>query len=217
MINEKQAQKYCCEDISKIDNYDKAVADETQTWDCHHKLEIQGQFKNSVRLLKKCKFYYNVPASQLIFIIHSEHMSLHNADNHHRTFEGRNHSEETKKKISESLNGVKFSEEHKAKLRKPKSLEARKHLSEACKGRTISEETREKLSEKLKGRSFSEDTRQKISESLKGRTISEDVRKKLSEKIRKRNVKCHWFNNGQKEIFAKECPPGFVKGRLKKI
>ena len=175
MINEKRVKKYCCEDISKIENYDKAIADENQTWDCHHKLEIQGQFKNSARLLKKCKFYYNVPASHLIFIIHSEHMSLHN--------EGKNYSEKTKKKMSESHKGIKFSEEHKAKLRKPKSLEARKHMSEACKGRTISEETR----------------------------------KKLSEKIKKRNVKCHWFNNGQKEIFAKECLPGFVKGRLKKI
>lgn len=217
MINEKQVKKYCCEDISKIENYDKAIADETQIWDCHHKLEIQGQFKNSLKLLKKCKVYYAVPASQLIFLTHSEHMSLHNAGNHHRTFEGRHHSEEAKKKISESHKGIKLSEEHKAKLRKPKSLEARKHLSEACKGRTFSEETRKKLSEKLKGRFFSEDTRQKISESVRGRKMSEDARKKISEKIKKRNVKCYWFNNGQKEIFAKECPPGFVKGRLKKI
>lgn len=29
MINEKQAQKYCCEDISNIENYDKAMADKT--------------------------------------------------------------------------------------------------------------------------------------------------------------------------------------------
>ena len=29
MINETQAKKYCCEDISNIENYDKAVADKT--------------------------------------------------------------------------------------------------------------------------------------------------------------------------------------------
>ena len=32
MINEKQARKYCKEEISKIKNYEKAIADTTQTW-----------------------------------------------------------------------------------------------------------------------------------------------------------------------------------------
>ena len=29
MINEKQAHKYCSDDISTIENYDKAIADST--------------------------------------------------------------------------------------------------------------------------------------------------------------------------------------------
>lgn len=37
MINEFNVNAFCCEDISKIENYDKAVADKTQTWHCHHK------------------------------------------------------------------------------------------------------------------------------------------------------------------------------------
>lgn len=34
MIDESQARKYCKEDISKIKNYDLAIADTTQTWHC---------------------------------------------------------------------------------------------------------------------------------------------------------------------------------------
>lgn len=37
----KRFKKYCCEDISLIENYEKAVNDKTQTWCCHHKLEIE--------------------------------------------------------------------------------------------------------------------------------------------------------------------------------
>lgn len=39
MINEKLAKIYCKEDISKIKNYDKAIADTTQVWDLHHMTE----------------------------------------------------------------------------------------------------------------------------------------------------------------------------------
>lgn len=62
MINEKQAKKYCREEISAIENYEQAVNDKSQTWDLHHKLEIQGPFTNSRELLIKCGLYYNVPA-----------------------------------------------------------------------------------------------------------------------------------------------------------
>ena len=36
-------------ELSKIENYDKAVADITQVWDCHHRLEVQ----NGKPILKK--------------------------------------------------------------------------------------------------------------------------------------------------------------------
>lgn len=41
MVNEKYAKSYCKEDISKIENYDKAIADTTQTWECHHRDEVR--------------------------------------------------------------------------------------------------------------------------------------------------------------------------------
>lgn len=40
MINERLAKAYCRDDIYKIENYDKAIADTTQTWICHHRLEL---------------------------------------------------------------------------------------------------------------------------------------------------------------------------------
>lgn len=36
----KGMERYCCEDISKIENYEEAVADTTQMWHCHHRLEL---------------------------------------------------------------------------------------------------------------------------------------------------------------------------------
>ena len=41
MIMEYNAKQYCCEDITLIENYDKAIADETQVWDCHHRDEVR--------------------------------------------------------------------------------------------------------------------------------------------------------------------------------
>ena len=49
MINERMANKFCKDDISKIENYDKAKSDTTQTWECHHKLELtlNGEFAHT--------------------------------------------------------------------------------------------------------------------------------------------------------------------------
>ena len=40
MICFEYAKNYCSEDISLIENYDKAVNDKEQTWHCHHRREI---------------------------------------------------------------------------------------------------------------------------------------------------------------------------------
>lgn len=105
MINEERAKAYCCEDISLIENYEQAVADQTRIWHCHHRLEIQGQFKNSKKLLIRCGLYYGVPAWQLVFMTHTEHIRLHNT--------GVKRSALTCKKISEALKGRRLSEETK--------------------------------------------------------------------------------------------------------
>ena len=91
MINEYAAKKYCCDDLSLIENYDKAIND-NQIWHCHHRLEIHGNIKLSADELKYQDLYYDRPAYELIFLTRTEHMSLHN----------QNRTEEHKHKISEA-------------------------------------------------------------------------------------------------------------------
>lgn len=77
-------QHYCCEEISKIENYNLAKADNSVDWDIHHRLETHNSDgeRRLVDLtadeLKVLDMYYNRPASELIFMTHSEHRSLHN-------------------------------------------------------------------------------------------------------------------------------------------
>ena len=98
MINEYYAKKFCCEDLSLIENYDKAISDTTQTWDCHHRGEILPCGRFSVSDLKKFELYFNRPASELIFLTRSEHRRLH--------LKGIPKSEATKKALSDALKGI---------------------------------------------------------------------------------------------------------------
>lgn len=91
------------------------------------------------------------------------------------------HSEKSKKKISESRKGIKFSEEHK------------RRLSEVHKGIKHTEETKNKISKIgkkkgygkwMKGKKHSEETKKKISKAGKGRKrlpFSDEWKKKMSE------------------------------------
>src|SRR5574344_137210 len=78
-----QRQQYCCQDISQIENYSLAKADNFINWDIHHRLETNtlDGIRRSVNItrkeLMKLDMYYNRPASELIFMTHSEHNSLH--------------------------------------------------------------------------------------------------------------------------------------------
>ena len=182
MINEYYAKKFCKDDISKIENYEKAVADTTQTWDLHHRLELtlDGEFALSRDQLKMHDMYYNRPYYELIFLTHAEHSRLHR--------EGRTVTDEHRRKISEAIKGRTLSEEH------------RRKISEAIKGRTFSEETRKKMSESRKGKNnpmygkkgpflgkhHTEDVRKKMSESHKGKHQSDETRRKISEALKRR-------------------------------
>ena len=150
MISKRSAKAYCRDDISLIENYDKAIADKTQVWDCHHRRETIYSAKELIDIGE----YYNRPACELIFLTPSNHRRLHNL--------GKHPSEESRKKMSEAKKG-----ENNYWFGKHRSAEARKKMSEANKGNT-----------KTKGK--------------------------------------FWFNNGIINIRSKECPEGFVKGRIKK-
>ena len=91
-------RRYCSEDLSRIENYQEAVNDKEHKWHCHHRLEVQGQFRNSKELLERCGMYWNRPASELIFLRADEHRILHNT--------GMHHSDETKRRIAEKQMGT---------------------------------------------------------------------------------------------------------------
>ena len=95
MINIKEAQKYCKEDISKIKNYDKAISDNTQTWDLHHMTETWWNCSRQDLIDNEC--YYHRKACELIFLTHEEHTSLHK--------KGKILSVEHRRKLSEAKKG----------------------------------------------------------------------------------------------------------------
>ena len=72
-----------CKNPEKIENYDKAISDTTQTWHCHHRLELYTS--SGERRLKDlyCRelialgMYYDRPPEELIFLTQSDHVSLH--------------------------------------------------------------------------------------------------------------------------------------------
>lgn len=120
MINETQAKKYCSEDISLIENYELAIADKTQTWECHHRLEcVNGVYTSPATLIEKC-LYNGRPANELIFLTKAEHWKIHGKDPAYRKkiskankgenngMHGKHHSEEAKIKMSEAHKGCHF-------------------------------------------------------------------------------------------------------------
>ena len=76
MIDITNVKRYCCEDISLIENYEEAV-NSNERYDCHHRLEIQDDEMVSVETLIKNNLYYNRPANELIFLTHSNHTKIH--------------------------------------------------------------------------------------------------------------------------------------------
>ena len=140
-----------------IENYDKAVSDTAQMWHCHHRRETIFSKSDLIEIGE----YYNRPACELIFLTSLEHHRLHTLGKP-SGMKDKHHSEEYRKKMSESIKG-----ENNPMFGKHHSAEARKKMSEANKGKN----------------NWIKDT--------------------------------NWYNNGVKSIRAKECPKGFVKGRIK--
>ena len=95
---------------------------------------------------------------------------------------GLKHSEESKKKMSESLRNS-------GRVYCPLSEEQKIKISISRKGIKHSEETKRKMSEAGKGRIFSEEHKRKLSEWQKGKTLSEEHKRKLSESQRRRWLK----------------------------
>ena len=180
MINFKYANKFCRDDLSKIENYEQAIADKTKTWHLHHRLELtlDGEFALTRDQLKMHDMYYNRPYYELIFLTPEEHLRMHNT--------GKHLSDETRRKISEAEKGENApmygrTGENAPMYGKHHSEEIRRKISESHKGKHHTDDARKKMSESHKGKKFSEETRRKMSESHKGKTMSEESRRKMSE------------------------------------
>lgn len=201
----KNVYKFCCEDISLIENYEEAVNSNLQ-YDCHHRLEIKED-GTTVRMeeLKEQGLYFNRPASELIFLERYAHKILHSK---HPIPD----SEKTKRKKSESAikRLQKMTKEEKREmygtemtpeLRKRIGESVRKRFAEMTPeerkkkfGHSYTEERRKHLSEKMKGRKFSEEHKRKISEFYKnhhprkGIKVSEEIKANMRAGHKKR----HW-------------------------
>ena len=195
----KRSFEKFCKDYKNIENYEKAAADNFKGWCCHHRLQTwnsDGE-RRPVDITREeliaLGMYYNRPASELIFLTRSEHMSLHQ--------KGKQPSEEHRKKLSEARKG------------KHPSVETRNKMSEAKKGKYagekhpmygkhLSEEQKNKLSEAHKGKSsgmkgkrHSEETKNKIAAAMKGHTawnkgipVPDEQKKRQSEAMKGKQV-----------------------------
>lgn len=67
MISEKSVKWYC-KDFTKIENYDKAIADTEKVWICHHRLEKDYTYRELVSM----GLYYHRPPEELIFVENKE-------------------------------------------------------------------------------------------------------------------------------------------------
>lgn len=124
----RQPYKGCyCRNPELIENYDLAISDTENIWECHHRLETHtsdGE-KRLVNLkaeeLIALGVYYDRPPEELIFLKRSYHLSLHHKGKVYNEktrnkiskarlgkpgncgFKGKHHSEESKRKNGDSL------------------------------------------------------------------------------------------------------------------
>lgn len=105
-------KRYCSDDISLVENYSEALADNFKGWCIHHRLEftLDGELALTSKELKRLGMYYNRPHFELIFMTTLDHRHLHNEDSKRRgTFFkgttgmlGHKHTEESKRKMRDA-------------------------------------------------------------------------------------------------------------------
>lgn len=140
MISKIRVKQFCCEDPSKIYGYNEAIADKDKIWHLHHCLGLVWSKEKLIEM----GLYYNQPAERLMFVTPSEHLKLHYLVD-----------EERKQKISSANKGKLHPTGKPAWNRgKSMSEESRKKLSNSLKGKTspnkgkhFSEETRKNMCE----------------------------------------------------------------------
>ena len=100
--NGEPTNRCYCRHPELIENYDLAIADTTQTWEVHHRLESCFTQK----FLKEMNLYYDVEPEALIFLTKAEHNKIDSKRKRSgETHKGQKHSEETKRKIGKANKG----------------------------------------------------------------------------------------------------------------
>lgn len=144
-----QVGRFCCDDISCVENYEIAVNDPTQIWDCHHRAEILPCGRYRKKTLIRFGLYYKRPASELIFLKKSDHRKLHMC-------------QAIKDKISKKLIGQIIPESVRSKI-----SESGKRNS-YWRGKSIPKDVRVKISNTLKGHKMLPQTRTAINKAVSG-------------------------------------------------
>lgn len=139
----KNVIDYCCEDPSLIENYDKAINDNSEIWECHHRLETDKHM--SKEQLQDQNLYLNRPACELIFLTKSDHSRLHAI----------NVKEETNRKRSETLKGTKHSNESYRQQSISLKIKYNNGYINPMYGKRQSEESNRKRSKSMTGRQHS--------------------------------------------------------------
>ena len=103
MITREGRLRIYCTNFKEIENYDEAVQSSEQ-YDLHHRKEVEiledgTSIIRSKKELKEFDLYYHRPASELIFLKHTEHMRIHTTGKKSPMFR-KKHSNETKAKMS---------------------------------------------------------------------------------------------------------------------
>lgn len=193
MICYENIKEYCCEDISLIENYDIAV-NSPDKYDCHHRLEIQNGKEISVKELKELGLYYNRPANELIFITHNEHTAMHGkfrcVNKGSPANKGKHYFNNGEVEIfaNECPEGFVL-----GRLPRSKEWSEKISLSRLSNPIPQTEELLLKLRNSHLGNKLTEQSKQKLSKEFQGRKF---------------------YNNGIINVFVKECPEGFIPGRI---
>lgn len=138
----KSWKRFCKDDITKVENYELAKADDFKGWCIHHRLEfdVNGNEVQHPSDLIRLDMYFHRPYFELIFMKISDHIRMHHVNKKHGL-------------------GHKVSEQHKM------------ILSSIHKGKKLSQSTKDKISKSGTGRHWklSDETRRKMSESHTGK------------------------------------------------
>ena len=128
--NGEPTSRCFCRHPELIENYDKAVADETQTWEVHHRLESCFTQK----FLKEMNLYYDVEPEALIFLTKSEHSKIDSkCKRHGEAQKGKliNRKDQSKKVLCVETGEI-FESVREAER---KTRISNSHISKVCKGK----------------------------------------------------------------------------------